>query len=868
MDRAGAGGHPPGEGRGPADQRIRGWAPTFAGSGRGEAVGMGLKHFVLAGLMLCAAIPVPAQQTASSTPDPIAERIDRYRFAPRSVGTYRALAGLGDPMAESNDGSYFYRSYSPDERAWLRQMLPGQSSTEASYWYPRPGDCRIDHALDTIKARVARLGRDHPYFAQWLRVQRAVFGACNMERWRQSAEERNRSAPPITLPRAMTLDDPALARLQRDDRAYQAASLLFYRRDPGARAAFRAIARSGSPHAQIARYMTVAIDARELDEYIPDRDADTRNARDARARTALAGAEAILADPALADIHPLAQGLIGYLGYWTGTPETRTAQVDATLDALEAPIARIRTDPVARDRYERAASDVDRLHGEFEDEAWWLTGAIPEDMNASRAMAAEARTRPMAAWLLFPRSPFERAPWAVADRFERPWGLLDNYATEQAGRESGAAWKTINASLATRYEPERWAEIDALTAAARHDGTGAQLAAVATRFYHQVRAALMYSDTDARPEAFAQVLGHLETWPWRDSRHFRELTADALQYLIEEGRIDEAHTLRDRGLVSRDRYEANGPALLLLARDEDELVREIAAMPDTGQTLLNLLSVDALTRLSARAELPAAIRARFARVAWSRLYALQRRIPRALDRQMRALNPEITAGWASRPGARPTDKRLLLGVLRSPGLNILITSTQRGPTPDPNNWPEDPGLTSIDVFQHSDNNWWCAWQPDRHSFTAAATLYTSFFAPEDYESRDPLAAAGAPMALGPLLRQSWLWRAQDPAEQEALAQIPSAPQLLAERAVAWRGGPAGQDEALALAVRATRYGCQRQGGHGAWSRAAFELLHQRFANSEAARRTRYWFDCAHFTYGCRPRTRDDEVWWRSWRWGY
>lgn len=828
---------------------------------------MGLKQFVFTGLLLCAALPVRAQETASPPPDPVAERIDRYRFAPRAIGTYRSLAGMGDPMAEANDGSYFYRSYSQDERGWLRQMLPDQASTDASYWYPRPGDCRIDHALDTVNALAARIGRDHPYVAQWLRVQRAVFGACSMERWRQSAEERARPAPAITLPRAMTLDDPALARQQRDDRAYQSASLLFYRRDPGARAAFRAIARSASPHAHIARYMTVAIDAQGLDDYIPDREADTRAARNARARTALTGAEAILADPALADVHPLAQGLIGYIGYWTGTPETRAAQVDATLDALEAPIGRIRTDPVARDRYERAASDVDRLHGRFADEAWWLTGAIPEDMNASRAMAAEARTRPMAAWLLFPRSPFERAPWAVADRFERPWGLLDGYATEQAGREPGAAWKTINASLATQYDPEGWAEIDALTAAAgRAEAGDAELAAVATRFYHQVRAALMYPDTLARPEAFALVLGHLEAWPWRDSRHFRELTADALQYLIAEGRIDEARTLRDRGLVSRDRYEANGPALLLLARDEDELVREIAAMPDAGQTLLNLLSVDALTRLSGRADLPAAIRARFARVAWSRLYALQRRIPRVLDGQMRTLNPEITSEWASRPGARPADKRLLLDVLRSPGLNILITSTQRGPSANPDT--EEPGLTAIDVFQHSDNNWWCAWQPDRHSFTAAATLYTSFFAPEDYGTRDPLAAAGAPMALGPLLRQSWLWRAQDPAEQEALAQIPSAPRLLAERAVAWRGGPAGQDEALALAVRATRYGCQRQGGHGAWSRAAFELLHQRFAESEAARRTRYWFDCSHFTYGCRPQVRDDEAWWRSWRWGY
>lgn len=807
------------------------------------------------------AVPALAQQPAQS----IAERIDGYRFAPRAPGTYRALAGMGDPNIGSSEGSPFYRSYSEDERNLVRRMIEDQPAPgEAGYWYPRAGDCRLDYALDTARTRIARLGDTHPYVAQWLRVQRAVFSACRQESWQMSAEERSRPAPPVALPPALALDDPALARLQRDDRAYQAASLRFYRRDPAARAAFRAIAGSPSPHAHIARYMVLAIDAQGVDTYIRARDEAAEAARDRRARTALAEAQAILADPRFADIHPLAQGLIGYLGYWTGTPETRTAQIDATLDALEAPAGRIARDPVAADRYRRAVADIDRLHGDFPEPDWWLTGAVPEDMNASRAMAEAARQRVMAAFLLFPRSPFEQAPWAMVDIYGSPWRRLGNYAAERETGEPGVAWKTIDASLAVQYDPDKWVEVEALTRAAQGSGaTDAELAAVATRFYHQVRTALMYAEPDARGAAFDGAVSHLEAWPWRDSRHFRELTSDALQYLIEEGRIDEARALRDRGLIDRDRYGANGPALLLLARDEDEMVREIAAMPDAGQPLINLLSSAALARLAAREELPRELRARFARVAWTRLYALQRRIPRALDRQMRALNPEITANWGSRAGSRPADPRLTLDVLRSPGLNILITDAQRrSATPDPNVWPEDPGLTAIDVFQHSDNNWWCAWQPDRHGFTAAATLYDAVFAAESGDRRDWLAVGGAPAALGPLLRRSWLWNAQDPAEQRALSDIPSAPQLLAGRAIAWGGRKPGQDEALALAVRATRYGCQRQGGHGRWSRAAFELLHQRFPASAAAGRTPFWFDCSHFTYGCRPQTRDDQSWWR------
>ena len=90
-----------------------------------------------------------------------------------------------------------------------------------------------------------------------------------------------------------------------------------------------------------------------------------------------------------------------------------------------------------------------------------------------------------------------------------------------------------------------------------------------------------------------------------------------------------------------------------------------------------------------------------------------------------------------------------------------------------------------------------------------------------------------------------------------------APRVLAEAAVAWgqkadSRHPDGADEALALAVRSTRYGCQFQGGHGRWSKAAWDVLHQRFPDSDVAKRTRWWFDCKHFTYGCSDNAKDDQ----------
>jgi hypothetical protein len=47
-------------------------------------------------------------------------------------------------------------------------------------------------------------------------------------------------------------------------------------------------------------------------------------------------------------------------------------------------------------------------------------------------------------------------------------------------------------------------------------------------------------------------------------------------------------------------------------------------------------------------------------------------------------------------------------------------------------------------------------------------------------------------------------------------------------------------EALALVVRATRFGCNDP-GTGEFSKSAFDLLHGRYPNTEWAKKTPYWF---------------------------
>lgn len=823
------------------------------------------------GLPLLAALLHAAQPAAGAClpTDKVGERMDEYFADPRAPANYRALAGMGDPRIEPfrydgyRQGPLFGSRDDWDVEEALRRRLFPVESELGGYVSTEHGSCRAGYALSVGRERIAALGDKHPYVGQWFAVQRAVFSAC-------AGGENTR---PVPLPPPLATADPSIARLQRDDRAYQAASRLFYDDSPAATQAFRRIAASASGHAPIARYMLLVLKAERpapppaaprppvaKDDDWPPPIVMVGEPRAPEPEpdipAIIAEADRILADPKLARIHPLVQGLIGSLAWrynardWTryeGAPNPATpllvqAQVRLTLAALKIPRERLRTDPVARELYARAAEDVGKLHRRFPDPAWWLTGLIPEDAYGSRAMAAAAKTDRFAAWLLYPPSPFRSMAWGRAGR-TLDWDSRLHWVADSGHSADSLAWQV--AGEAAAGDEGGWGAIDEMAGEAqRCAGKDAILAALPELFYHQVRKSLTYRNpADAEAKSFAAALDHMTAWPWRDSEHHRETVAAALRYLIEVGRIGEARRLRDRLLAAAQSDNRNDAVLLLLAEDEARFAAVLAGEGGRDrERLLNILGTTALQRLAARPGVPPADRARFARVAWSRLYALGRPVPARLDRLMRRLNPEFAGKWRSRPGAKARDRNLLLDVLRSPALNILITDHQR---PYRSNYGEEPGLTELDTFQHSDNNWWCAWQKERHEGALDDLLYRHFFSgpAEDEDEFDPLAVAGARRVLSPLLESSWLWARRDVAEERALAQIPSAPKLLAERAIAWRGRPAaGQDQALALAVRATRYGCQRQGGHGAYSQKAFALLHRLYPESEAAKRTRYWFD--------------------------
>jgi hypothetical protein len=445
------------------------------------------------------------------------------------------------------------------------------------------------------------------------------------------------------------------------------------------------------------------------------------------------------------------------------------------------------------------------------------------------------------------------------DQYEVPSGTPLNSEEGRAflekmvkGGADGLAWKTLQQQLAGEYDPKIWDEIDSAIARLRARPTEQDAALVPLLLQHQVRSGLTGYTTnwpdDGQPLRTRKVIDELAAYPFAQSDHFGVVTNGALQELMKQGKIREARELRDRVIARMgDSWRVSGTLVLLLAEDNDHLAAAIEWHGQTASALLNRLPSSKLAELAANPKLKPDERARFARAAWTRLYALKRPIPRHLDALMRELNPKITGSWQSKPGAQRGDHALLLDVLKSPAMNILATSRA-----DSGYFGEATADTAIDVYLHSTNNWWCALRPENAASAADAEVDSAF------------GSDTSRSALEPMLHASAVWMAFDQDEAAALGRLDSAPKQLSEEAIAWAelnglfARKSGQDEALALAVRTTRYGCQTQGGHGAYSKRAFDLLRSKFPESDAAKRTKYWFDCKHFTYGCTDSTRDDQ----------
>jgi hypothetical protein len=242
---------------------------------------------------------------------------------------------------------------------------------------------------------------------------------------------------------------------------------------------------------------------------------------------------------------------------------------------------------------------------------------------------------------------------------------------------------------------------------------------------------------------------------------------------------------------------------------------------DDGAALMNQrVSLDALAGLAFGVALPDSMRAELAKAAWARAVVLGRdSLVVAYAPRVAHLVPALAGAMAE---VAASDRAALgftatLTLLRHPGLRPYVDPSVGRGTP----------LAAIDPYR---DNWWC-------SPGSSGDVYFEF------HPRTPVGTMGKDSASlsddASLLPPSTAARA----ERSLLPELSDGPTWLTRRVLTWANAHHSDPrvpEALALAVRSTRYGCDRP-GQSALSKEGFQLLHARYPNSAWAKRTPYWY---------------------------
>lgn len=778
--------------------------------------------------------PALAQQ-ASCDPATLAAAIDRYAQEPFSARSWRVLQGLGDPMLEPSSADGDTWAQQEEWRKLTAEILPAEQELQNVGW-----NCRIGYPLSVLKKRIDQLGSDNPYVKQWLMAQQQVIRAC-------SSEDGD-----IRLPEPLA-DDPAVANRQKADRAYQEASIAFYRDKEKAIPLFKAIAASNSTHRAAAAYNVANLLA---------------NAKQpVEARIA---AEAILADPSMASVHQITRQLLGYIANQEDTAQGWSGIIDGDIAILETPADKILTDGDLKRQYSIALYDIDFVGIRKRDGDWWLDGTLPADATISKSIVDASRQHPMALWMMAGQSANEKyqlAPWSlIGNKWQ---ARMSDYigkalAVQPTGAQiTGPALDMLKALAATPDDASRaalWSQAKmAMDAAVKSCGTAPEAAAAGFLLNHAVRLSALAGKFDEAEQGLSQA-------PIKDARAYSGTALYNLaQYITATGNTAEARKLRDAlitpdllsritndtSTMDRDRYAA---LLALIAEDEAHWKDAVLRSTDpAADIVLNFLPTKSLWALANDQSFTMRDRALFARAAWTRDYGLKRKVDGEHLATLHALNPEIKAIFdkvkADYPDISPRNQRLLT-ILRSPPHNILVSM--------PGGWQSESikpdSFTEIDSWNPNDKNWWCPYEPDRQlgairkqaDNTTGFPDYFDWIVKRIGDVYDPALRAPLAEKRDSVLAAHPLVRSVDWKELRALTRMPQGPERLSRAAIDWGKASKGKDgapEVLALAVRTTRYGCNWHGGHAAYSKPAQQLLATKFAGTEWQKQTPYWFDC-------------------------
>jgi hypothetical protein len=386
--------------------------------------------------------------------------------------------------------------------------------------------------------------------------------------------------------------------------------------------------------------------------------------------------------------------------------------------------------------------------------------------------------------------------------------------------------------------------------------SGDETAALAHWRITQARPWLVAAMMQADESAPAELLDAAAEIPPADPA-FETTLFHRIRLLTASGHLDQARSLADSALQSKRPAASSDRNLFLgermqLARTFDELLEyaprtviepassgwfatggvcgnfqnekdrprhcvenvQIAEFDSDASAILNEQTpLPLLVQAAQSSRLPQNMRDEVAMAAWTRSVLLDDAASAA------KLAPMLPATLRDEAGTQ-TGFRATLALLHNPGLRPIV----------------EPGysrLITYDTLDDFHNNWWCS--VDQAS------------PPSEKQSPDK------PTQPKPLPYLSVPAQKQGTDEYQRILGLPSGPTLLGRRAIEYaKAHPEDPDvpEALALTVRATRYGCLTWGrtdsqtatrDNSQTSKAAFQLLHSKYGQSPWAAKTKYYY---------------------------
>jgi hypothetical protein len=211
---------------------------------------------------------------------------------------------------------------------------------------------------------------------------------------------------------------------------------------------------------------------------------------------------------------------------------------------------------------------------------------------------------------------------------------------------------------------------------------------------------------------------------------------------------------------------------------------------------------------------PPSLRGNIAMAAWTRAVLLG-------DEGVAANMTPLVSVLSAFAAEKDPDRRLfsaLLLLLKNPGLHPYVDSGFGRVTE----------MNKIDDYRE---NWWCTFGEQFYGdYNKSRTGLRDLI---ELYPKTPPSAKFLPVAD----------QAAGDAEWKRLSAMPAAPTYLSAAVVTYAQAHLDDPrvpEALALAVRSTRYGCTDD-GTGKASKQAYDLLHAKFPKSDAAARTKFWY---------------------------